>query len=76
MSIKQINEPVSGNIERIINEKGLKKCAIAQKTGFTSQEFSDILNGRRIIKVNEVPHIAKALDVSLSELFALEMKAV
>lgn len=76
MSIKQINEPVAGNIERIIREKGLKKCVVALKAGLTGQELSDVLNGRRIIKVNEVPRVAKALDVSLSELFALEMEAV
>ncbi len=76
MSIKQINEPVASNIERIICEKGLKKCAVALKAGLTGQELSDVLNGRRIIKVNEVPRVARALDVNLSDLFVLEMEAV
>ena len=55
-------------IEMVIVEKGLKKQAVAQKIGMTPQQFSDLLNGRRIMKVTDVIPICEALDISPNEL--------
>lgn len=57
------------NIKKIIEEKGLKQCAIASKAGFSEQEFSNMLNGRKIIKAEDVVAIAGALEVTPNELF-------
>ena len=69
MNIKKLNEPVAENVKRIIKGKGLKQCAIAQRLGCTPQDLTDMLGGRRIIKVKDVSKFAAALDVSIGELF-------
>lgn len=50
MRISEYNAPIAENIERIINEKGLKKAFVAQKAGCTAQMLSDMISGRKIIK--------------------------
>lgn len=37
------------NIRRVIREKGLKQCAVAEKAGFPPNIFSSMLNERKII---------------------------
>lgn len=69
MNISEFNQPVSCNVTRIIDEKGLKQKSVAAKAGFTQQEFNAMLNGRRIIKISDIEHIAHALDVSVNELY-------
>lgn len=63
------NMPVAGNIRRIIKATGLKQCAVAKRIGYSQQEFTDMLCGRRIIKVSDVTKLCQALNVSIAELF-------
>lgn len=70
MSISQLNAPVAARIVQIMEEKGLKQNAVAKRAGFSKQQFSDMLNGRRLIKVSELPILAKALEVSPNALFS------
>ena len=35
------------NTEAIIREKGLKKKSVAEKAGYSKQQFSNLLNGRK-----------------------------
>ncbi|MBR6398820.1 MAG: helix-turn-helix transcriptional regulator [Lachnospiraceae bacterium] len=59
------------NIRSIIAEKGLKQKAVAEKAGFTPQEFSNILNDRRkLIRVEHIAPIAVALGVEPNDLYA------
>lgn len=37
------------NTRRIIEERGLKQRAVAEKAGFTSKQFSALMNHRRTI---------------------------
>lgn len=60
---------ITDAIEEIIKQKGLKKSAVAKKIGLTPQQFSDMLNGRRIIKAWEIPLLAKALGVQPNDFF-------
>lgn len=69
MSIHIVNEPVANNIVRIIRENGIKQSFVAMRIGCSKQELNDMLNGRRIIKVNDVPKICSALGVGIDELF-------
>lgn len=63
-------EDIVQNIKDIIAEKGVKQSFIAEKAGFNSSEFSNMLNDRRkLIRVEHIPRIAKALDVGLDALF-------
>lgn len=35
------------NIELLINNKGLKKKSVAMRAGYTEQQFSNLVNGRK-----------------------------
>jgi transcriptional regulator with XRE-family HTH domain len=69
LKIAESNSCVSHNIVKIINEKGLKQCAVAKKAGMKIQEFNAMLNGRKIIKPYNIPPIAEALGVTPNDLF-------
>ena len=59
------------NINIIIGDKGLKKKSVADKAGYTRQQFSDLLNGRRTIKSDDVLRIAIALEVTPNDLLGI-----
>ena len=60
---------VALGIERLINEKGFIQGKIAAQSGFTAQQFSDMLNGRKIIRAEYLVPIAKALGVSVQDIY-------
>lgn len=62
------------NIRRLINERGMKQVAVAERAGFTGQEFSNLLNGRKALAAVYIPKIAGALGVTCNDLFALPQK--
>lgn len=61
---------VGAGIKRVIDDKALSQSAIARRTGFSTQQFSDMLNGRKIIRADYMPRIAKALGVSIADIYA------
>ena len=64
-------ENVIRNIKRLTSEKGMKQGVVAERAGFTPQEFSHILNGRRkLLRVEYVMPIAEALGVEANDLYA------
>ena len=72
MRIAENNEPAAKNISRIIKGKGLKQVHVATEAGYAPQEFSDMLNGRKIIRALDMVNIANALGVTPGELFQTE----
>lgn len=60
---------VAYNIKRIITSLGTKNKFIAEKAGYTEQQFSNMLNGRKLITDIDIPKLAKALGVTPNELF-------
>ncbi len=70
MNAVKYNAIVPENITRIVRDYGLKRGAVAERAGYTKQQFSDMLNGRKIIKPCDVLAIANALGVEVGELFA------
>lgn len=60
---------VQGNLDRIINEKGLVKKGVAKRAGISAQMLSDILAGRKVIRADMIPALASAIDVPIPELF-------
>lgn len=60
---------VAYNIKRIIKSQGTKNKFIAEKAGYTEQQFSDMLHGRKLITDVDIPKLAKALGVTPNELF-------
>lgn len=75
MTIAESNEPLSNGLKIIIAQKGLKNLYVAESAGYTPQELSDMLNGRRLIKACDIPRIAKALGVEINYLFGIEKGA-
>lgn len=69
MNINSQNQPVTRNILRIIRVKGIKQKVVAERAGYSSQQFSDMLNGRKIIRPMDTKAIAIALEVDANELF-------
>ena len=69
MDIATMNSIVPAAIERIIDQRGIKKCVVAARANMTPQMFNDMLNGRRLIKASDIVMIAQALDVTPNELF-------
>lgn len=70
MTIAEANEPLATGIKILITSKGLKNVYVAENAGYTSQELSDMLNGRRLIKACDIPRLAKALNVKYDDLYA------
>ncbi len=70
VSISECNDVVPQNIVRIIREKGLKQSAVSQWAGYTNQQLTNMINGRRLIRPCDVSAIANALGVNVGDLFA------
>lgn len=60
---------VADAIKEIIDEKALRQGIVATKAGFTPQQFSDMLNGRKVIKAEYIPLIANALGVDPNSIY-------
>lgn len=65
-----IQTAIADNTRRIITERGLKNRAVAERAGFSENQFSAILNKRRVVRDIDVIAIAHALGVTPNELFA------
>lgn len=61
LDIQTSNSVVANRVREIIKEKGLKQTAVAKKSGFTIQEFNDMLNGRRLMRAVDIASIINAL---------------
>lgn len=72
MSIANYNYPADKNITELIDKKGLKKKSIAEKAGYSEQMLSDMLNGRKIIRICDLKRLKKALDVSYNDIFEIK----
>jgi len=66
---------VISNIKNAICAKGMKQKAVAERAGFTPQEFSNILNERRkLLRVEYMPAIALAIGVDVNDLYGIIRK--
>ena len=69
MTTAECNATVPQNIVRIIRKKGLKQKFVAERAGYSEQQFSDMLNGRKLIKPCDLYAIAGAMEANVGELF-------
>lgn len=74
MNAEKYNAIVPDNVSKLIIARGLKQGAVAERAGFSKQQFSDMLNGRKIIKLCDVIAIAVALNVGVDDLFSSDHK--
>jgi len=61
----------SENIRKIIQDKGLKQIAVAEKAGYSNGKFNNMLNGRKLITDVDVSNIANALGVEPNDLYGI-----
>jgi len=55
--------PINLRIKQIIEEKGLKKSAVANSLKMGNDTLSHILHNKRRVYANEIPAFCKALGV-------------
>ena len=72
--IAEMNYPAVDNIGRIIEEKGMKRIFVAEKTGMGKQKFCDVMANRRLIKVCDIINLAKVLGVTPNEICGITEK--
>ena len=65
---------VANSIKQIIVDKAMVQGIVAKRSGFTGQQFSDMLNGRKVIRAEYLPRIAGALGVEVQDLYASGQK--
>lgn len=73
-AISKANGIVAIRLKKVIKDKGIKQTIIAEKAQITVQELSDMLNGRRIIKVIDIQkllEILKEFNVDANYLFGI-----
>ena len=58
------------NIRHLIRSKGLKQTFVAEKAGLTDQQLTDILNNRRLLRVEHLEPLARALGVTIETLIS------
>lgn len=56
------------NIVSIIEEKGTKRAVVAKRAGLKPQELYDILNNRKLLRIEHILPLSKALGVTPVEL--------
>lgn len=66
---KDANARVPEIVRNLINERGLKNSAVAERCGYKEQEFSAMLNGRKLIKVCDIAKLSAALGVEPNVFF-------
>lgn len=63
------------NLKELIKKSGLKNKAVAEAIGLSDKQFSDLLNGRRVIREKDIPLICRALGTDPNELFGWKKSA-
>lgn len=59
---------IAKNIKNIIKEKGYKQYVIANRAGYSDKQFSDMVNGRKIIVADDIVPISIALGCEPADL--------
>mgnify|MGYP000616633980 CR=1 FL=1 len=72
LQIENLNNPVSKNVLRIIKEKGMKQCVVAERAGYSRSALNNMLNGRKVMKICDVVKLKETLGVDANELYKSE----
>ena len=57
------------SLKILISESGLKNKAIAEYMGLSERQFSDLMNGMRVIKASDISFLCGALKTDPNTLF-------
>lgn len=62
---------VCERLKLYISNKGLKQKSVAEKAGFTENQMSQILNGKRNISADELEIICNAMDAKPNDIYEI-----
>lgn len=65
---------VCERLKLYIKQSGLKQCSVAEKSGFTENQFSQILNDRRSVSADELEVICNAMNASPNDIYIIKPK--
>ena len=60
---------IANTVKGIIIKKGYKQKTIAIRMGISERQFSDIVCSRKKVGAEDIPKLARALEVTPNELF-------
>lgn len=63
---------VANNIRKILDNRGLKQKAIAEKAGYSEKQFSNLLCERKKMNPEDILKIAKVLEVTPNDLYGIK----
>lgn len=63
---------VCERLKLYIKDSGLKQCSIAEKAGFTENQFSQILNGKRSVSADELEAICKSIGATPNDIYHVD----
>lgn len=63
------SDPIAVGIKRIIRDKGLMQKTVARQSGFSEQQFSAMINDRKVIKAIDLYPISRALGVEIGDIY-------
>ena len=66
----QDTQKIIGNIRSLIKKRGLKQTFVAEQAGMTDQQLTDILRGRKLLRVEHLTPLAQVLGVSVEDLIS------
>lgn len=64
--------PVSRRIRRVMADRGMSSADLMRKTGFSSGQISNYLNGHQVMRMDKFTAICRALHCSADELLGLK----
>ncbi len=63
------------NISELIKKKGMKQKYVAERAGFTEADFSNMMRGKKIIRAEYLPVIARAIGVDMNTIVGMDQSA-
>ena len=76
MSKNGINEPVAGNIEKLMKKQNLNRLTLARKAGYVVTDLVDLLESRRALTPADIAVLCAALRVKPDDLFRQSDKVI
>lgn len=58
-------------VNKVIEDRGLKKKAVAEKAGIRPDKFSKLINGKSRMFAEEMANICEVLDMSIDEVMSV-----
>ena len=76
MSKNGINEPVAGNIEKLMKKQNLNRLSLARRAGYSLSDLVDLLESRRALTPTDLVTLCAALQTKPDDLFRQSDKVI